>query len=328
MNIKSQVVGACLAVLGAAGALGAHAEEAYPSRPIKLVVPFGPGGVTDLTGRTFAKFMGEKLGATIVVENRPGAGATIGANHVAKAAPDGYTILLGTNVTHAISPLILPSVPYDPIRDFEPVGIFGTNGNVLVVNPAFPARNFKEFIAQIKARKGHVNYASGSVGSSAHMAAELLKQEVPGLQYTHVPYSGPSSAMSALIGNQVDFMFTNIGAAVSQIKAGTVIPIAVTTDKRVAELPDVPTVAESGVPGFEVVGWLAAFVPKGTPPDIVKRLNAALVASQDEPALRKTLDAASLVPVQADPQQTGAFVHAEYEKWSRVVREAHIKPVE
>lgn len=323
MRIRHRIFKACLLALGMASA-PLHAQEPYPDRPIKLIVPFAPGGVTDLTGRTFAKYMSDALKQPIVTENKPGAGALIGANYVARSASDGYTLLLGTNVTHAINPQLMTSTPYDPLKDFRPVAMFGLNGNVLVVNASFPANTFDEFIKYIKAKPGDINYASGSIGSSAHLAAELLKQEVKGLEYMHVPYSGPSEAMSALIGGHVDFMFANIGAAISQIKSGKIKAIAVTTAKREAQLPDVPTIAESGVPGFEVVGWMAAFLPKGAPDDVTARLNQAVNDAQSDPDLRKTLDAAALIPVVATPDQTAKFVQDEYAKWGRVIRDGNI----
>ncbi|SOY66255.1 Bug family tripartite tricarboxylate transporter substrate binding protein [Cupriavidus taiwanensis] len=316
---------ACLLALGIAGT-GAYAADAYPTRPIRLVVPFAPGGVTDLTARTFAKYMGDALGQPLVAENKPGAGATIGANLVARAAPDGYTVLLGTNVTHAINPRLIAATPYDPLKDFQAVAVFGLNGNVLLVNNNFPARTFAEFLANIKSRPGKTNYASGSVGSSAHLSAELLKQDVKGLEYTHVPYGGPSEAMAALIGGHVDFLFANIGAAVTQVKSGKVRALAVTTAKRAPQLPDVPTIAESGVPGFEVVGWMAAFVPKGTQAPVVARLNEVINQAQKNPDLRTTLDAAALIPVVATPDQASRFVQDEYAKWGGVIRAANIPP--
>lgn len=190
MRIRHCLFKACLLTLGMAS-VNLHAQETYPNRPIKFVIPFAPGGVTDLTGRTFAKYVSEALKQPLITENKPGAGALIGANYVARAPSDGYTMLLGTNVTHAINPQLMASTPYDPIKDFQPVAMFGLNGNVLVVNASFPANDFDAFIKYVKQKPGDINYASGSVGSSAHLAAELLKQEVKGLDYMHVPYNGP-----------------------------------------------------------------------------------------------------------------------------------------
>ncbi|GAA7768853.1 MAG: tripartite tricarboxylate transporter substrate binding protein [Burkholderiaceae bacterium] len=325
MRLTCKLLGACALMLAFAGTT-VHAQDSYPSKPIRFIVPFAPGGVTDLTARTFAKYMGDALKQPLVTENKAGAGATIGANFVAHAAPDGYTMLLGTNVTHAISPRLIAATPYDPLKDFQTVAIFGLNGNVLLVSNSFPAKTFAEFLAYVKARPGRVNYASGSVGSSAHLAAELLKQDVKGLDYTHVPYGGPSEAMSALMGGHVDFLFANIGAAVTQIQSGKVRALAVTTAKRAPQLPDVPTVAESGVPGFEVVGWMAAFVPKGTPAPTIARLNQVINQAQKNPDLRKTLDAAALIPIVESPEQSSRFVQEEYEKWGRVIQAANIPP--
>jgi tripartite-type tricarboxylate transporter receptor subunit TctC len=323
MRLTHKLLMTCALALGLAGN-AVQAQDTYPARPIRFIVPFAPGGVTDLTARTFGKYMGDALHQPLVTENKPGAGATIGANFVARAAPDGYTLLLGTNVTHAINPRLLAATPYDPLKDFQAVAVFGLNGNVLLVSNSFPAKTFAEFLAYLKARPGSVNYASGSVGSSAHLAAELLKQEVKGLDYTHVPYGGPSEAMSALMGGHVDFLFANIGAAVTQVKSGKVRALAVTTATRAAQLPDVPTIAESGVPGFEVVGWMAAFVPKGTPPSVVARLNQVINQAQKNPDLRTTLDAAALIPVVATPDQSSRFVRDEYDKWGRVIQNAGI----
>ncbi len=327
MHFKKVLINACMLVLGLT-TLSLQAQVNYPTKPLKLIVPFAPGGVTDLTGRTFGQYMSASLKEVVIVENKPGAGATIGANFVARAAPDGYTLLLGTNVTHAINPQLMSSTPYDPIKDFQPVAMFGLNGNVLLVSATFPANNFDEFLKYIQSKKGEVNYASGSIGSSAHLAAELLKQEVKGLDYMHVPYGGPSEAMAGLIGGHVDFMFANIGGAVTQINAGKVKAIAVTTATRVPQLPSVPTIAESGVPGFEVVGWLAAFAPKGTPANIIQRLNEVINQAQDHPGLRQTLDAAAVIPVIATPEQTAKFVQDEYVKWGRVIRDGNIPKIQ
>ncbi|NYT62483.1 tripartite tricarboxylate transporter substrate binding protein [Alcaligenaceae bacterium] len=322
MTLKNILLAVCTV---ATGIMGTNVKaDTFPSQPLRIVVPFGAGGVTDLTARTFGKAMSKTLNQPVIIENRPGAGATIGANHVAKSAPTGYTILLGTNVTHAITPQMMKQAPYDPLKDFQSVATFGLNGNVLLVKSDFPANTFEEFLAYIRAHPSDINYSSGSVGSSAHLAAELLKQEVKGLSYTHIPFGGPAEALSAVIGGHVDFMFSNIGAAVGQLKGGKVKALAVTTAQRVPQLPDVPSIAESGVAGFEVVGWLAAFVPAGTPADITQRLNSAINTAQNDPELRKTLDAAAVIPVIATSDETGQFVQNEYTKWGRVIEAAHI----
>lgn len=323
MKLNKTLLWACTFVMGVVGT-SLHAETNYPERPINLTVPFGAGGVTDLTARTFGKYMADVLGKPVVVENRSGAAASIGANYVAKSKPDGYTLLLGTNVTHAITPQMMVKPPYNPLTDFQPIAMFGLNGNVLLVRPEFPANTFEDFLEHIKKQKGDLNYASGSIGSSAHLAAELLKMKVEGLNYTHIPYSSPSEAMSALIGGHVEFLFSNIGAAVTQTRSGKVKALAVTTAQRMSEMPDVPTIAESGVPDFEVVGWLAAFAPKGTPEDIIQRLSKVINDIQKNPDLRKTMDTASIIPVVYTPGELQQFVDSEYKKWGEVIKTAEI----
>jgi len=315
--------------------LQALAATAFPlsspgraDSPIHLIVPFGPGGVTDLTGRTYAEYMGRILGQPFIVENRPGAGATIGANFVVKAKPDGKTLLLGTNVTHAINPFLMKSFPYDPLKDLLAVGMFGYNGNVLVVRNDYPADSFQAFIDRAKRLKDDITYSSASIGSSAHMSAELLRQSVPGgLAYRHIPFSGPAEAISALMGGHVDFCFLNIGAAISQIQSGTIKGLAVTTKNRASSLPQIPTVSESGIPGFEVVGWMAAFVPKNTKAEIINALNAAINQAQKDPGLMKIMTNAAIDPQPWTPAQTTEFVVAEYTKWKGVIEKAGIETV-
>ncbi|ARU03330.1 ABC transporter substrate-binding protein [Comamonas serinivorans] len=296
--------------------------------PVRLIVPFGAGGVTDLTGRTYGEYMGRAMGQSFIVENKPGAGATIGANFVVKAKPDGQTLLLGTNVTHAINPFLMKAFPYDPLKDLQAVGLFGHNGNVLVVRKDYPVDSFPAFVERAQRMKDEMTYASASIGSSAHMASELLRQSVPGgLAYRHIPFAGPSEAMSALMGGHVDFCFLNIGAAISQVQGNKVKGLAVTTRKRAASLPQIPTIAESGVPGFEVVGWMAAFVPSGTPAARVTALNAALNQVQQDAGLMKILANAAIDPEPWTPAQTTEFVKAEYAKWKRVIEKAGLEKV-
>jgi tripartite-type tricarboxylate transporter receptor subunit TctC len=295
---------------------------------MRLIVPFGAGGVTDLTGRTYGEYMSRTLGQTIVVENKPGAGATIGANFVVKAKPDGNTLLLGTNVTHSINPFLMKQFPYDPLKDLLAVGMFGHNGNVLVVRKDYPVDSFQAFIERARRMKSEMTYASASIGSSAHMASELLRQSVPGgLEYRHIPFAGPAEAMTALMGGHVDFMFINIGAAITQVQGDKVKALAVTTKRRAPSLPQVPTVAESGVPNFEVVGWMGAFVPKGTPAARIQALNAAINQAQKEPGLMKVLGNAAIDPEPWTPAQTADFVKAEYDKWKAVIEKAGIEKV-
>lgn len=316
-----KVVQTCFLALCMASPM-THASDAYPSKPITVVVPFGAGNVVDLGGRTFAKHMGVSLGQSLVVENKPGAGASIGATFVARAKPDGYTMLIGTNVTHSINPQIIKSIRYDPIKDFEAVALIGINGNVLLVNKDFPADNFADFIKYAKANPGKLNH-SASVGSSAHLAAELLKREVKGLDYNLIPKN--SGSLMELMGGHVDFIFTNIGTAMGQLQSGKVKVLAVTTKERVPELPNVPTIAEQGVPGFEVVGWMGVFMPKGTPDAIVKRINAEVNKAQKNPELRKTMEGGSFILMEKTPEQTANYVRDEYNRWGKIIREANIQ---
>lgn len=299
-----------------------HANDAYPSKPITFIVPFGAGNVVDLAARTFAKYVGDSLGQSLVVENKPGAGASIGTTFVARAKPDGYTMLIGTNVTHSINPQIMKSIRYDPIKDFVAVALIGLNGNVLLVNKDFPADNFADFLKYVKANPGKLNH-SASVGSSAHLAAELLKQEVKGLDYNLIPKN--SGALMELMGGHVDFIFTNIGTAMGQLQSGKVKVLAVTTKERIPQLPNVPTIAESGVPSFEVVGWMAIFMPKGTPAPVVQRINEQVNKAQKNPELRKTMEGASVTLLEKTPEQTARYVKDEYDRWGKVIRAANIQ---
>lgn len=299
-----------------------HANDTYPSKPITFVVPFAAGNVVDLGARTLAKHLGESLGQSLVVENKPGAGASIGTTFVARAKPDGYTMLIGTNVTHSINPQIMKSIRYDPIKDFEAVALIGLNGNVLLVNKDFPADNFADFLKYVKANPGKLNH-SASIGSSAHLAAELLKQEVKGLDYKLIPKN--SGSLMELMGGHVDFIFTNIGTAMGQLQSGKVKVLAVTTKERIPQLPNVPTIAESGVPGFEVVGWMGIFMPKGTPAPVVQRMNAEVNKAQKNPELRKTMEDASVILLEKTPEQTARYVKDEYDRWGKVIRAANIQ---
>jgi tripartite-type tricarboxylate transporter receptor subunit TctC len=301
----------------------ALAQGAYPSRPIRFVVPFTAGGVVDLMARAIGPGMSAALGQPVVVENRPGGGATIGADAVAKAAPDGHTILLGTIVTHATaSHLSTPA--YDPLRDFAPVGFHGFNANWLLVTPGLPVRSFQDFVAYARQNPGKLNYGTPSVGSSSHLSAELLRQSL-GLQFQHIPYKGSAPALQDLMGGQLHFMFDNIGSSTPLVKAGKLRALATTAGQRVGNAPDVPTVAESGVPGFEVIGWAAVYAPAGTPPEAVQALNRALNGALALPDVRGRLLDAGIEPRPGTPADLQAFTRAEHEKWGRVIKAGNIK---
>ncbi|MFO1200719.1 MAG: tripartite tricarboxylate transporter substrate binding protein [Burkholderiaceae bacterium] len=319
-----------IATLGAA-ALGAAfaaprvlAQGAFPNRPVRFVVPFAPGGVVDLMARSIAPKMSELLGQPVLVENRPGGGATIGADAVAKSAPDGHTILLGTIVTHATAPFMHAALPYDALRGFAPVGFHGFNANWLLVNPSLPVKTFAEFVDYARRNPGKLNYGTPSIGSSSHLSAELLRQQL-GLDYLHVPYKGSTPALQDLMGGQLHFMFDNIGSSTPLVKAGRLRALAVTAGRRVSMAPDVPTVAESGLPGFEVIGWAAVFAPAGTPADAVAKLNRAMNAALVLPDVRERLLANGIETMPGMPEELERFVRAEVDKWGKVIRTAGIR---
>jgi tripartite-type tricarboxylate transporter receptor subunit TctC len=261
----------------AAGALGlvplAHAQSGYPGKPVRLVVPFPAGGTTDILARAVAQKLSEAWGQSVVVDNRPGAGGNIGSELVARAAPDGYTLLMGTVGTHAINASLYSKMPYDHVKDFAPVILVAGVPNVLVVNPSVPVNSVPELIAYLKANPGKVNFASSGSGTSIHLSGELFKV-MTGVQMTHVPYKGSAPALTDLVGGQVQLMFDNLPSSLAFIKAGKLRALAVTSAARAAALPDVPTIAESGVPGFEASSWVGVLAPTGTPPDVIARINA------------------------------------------------------
>ena len=256
----------------AAFATLAHAQTPYPTKPIRIVVPFPAGGTTDILARAVAQRLTETLGQPVVVDNRPGAGGNIGAELVAKAAPDGYTLLMGTVGTHAINASLYAKMPYDHVRDFAPVILVAGVPNVLVINPALPVNSVQELIAYGKANPGKLNFASSGNGTSIHLSAELFKT-MTGVQMAHVPYKGSAPALVDLMGGQVQLMFDNLPSALPQIKAGKLKALAVTSAQRSSALPDVPTVIESGLPGFEASSWFGLLAPAGTPKDIIAKLN-------------------------------------------------------
>lgn len=295
----------------------------YPNRPIRFIVPFAPGGVTDFMTRLMSKEFGDALGQPVVVENRGGSGGMIGSDLVAKAQPDGYTILLGTSATHAMNPHV-SDVNFDPIKDFAPVGLYGSNSAVLVVNPSLPVNTFQELIAYVKANPGKLSYASQGVGTSGHLAGELLKQQA-GLDLVHVPYKGSGPALADVLGGQVPMMFDNITPSLPHIRAGKLRPLAVTSRDRSPLLPDVPTLAESGLPDFEVVGWIAIFAPAGTPEPIIRTLNKAMHTAIDRPEILQKLHDAGIKPALSTPEQLGDYLVSEHAKWGKVIREAGIR---
>ncbi|MEJ8852774.1 tripartite tricarboxylate transporter substrate binding protein [Variovorax rhizosphaerae] len=316
-----------LAALLALGlnATGVAAEGAYPSRPITLVVPFPPGGAGDAQARVIGQKLGEKLGQSVVIDNRPGAGTAIGAAYVANAKPDGYTLLMSSNSTYTLNPAIRKSLPYDPVKSFQPIGIVGRVALVMLANTSVPVSNPKELIAAVKAAPDKYSYASFGAGTSSHFAAEMALQAM-GIKLTHVPYKGSGPAMTDLIGGQVPFAFDTVTAAAPQIKSGKVKAIAVTTSKRSALLPNVPTFAESGYPGVLLDSWGMFVGPRGFPAEVQAKLEKALKDAVDDASVRSKLAEQGVEPGFIGSAQAAAHLEAELPLMRAVAVRANIQP--
>jgi tripartite-type tricarboxylate transporter receptor subunit TctC len=296
------------------------AAQPYPSKPIRFVVPFPPGGPLDIMGRGIAQKLQEAWGQPVVVDNRPGAGGGIGADLVAKSPGDGYTLLMGAVSTHAINPSLYAKIPYDPQKDFVAVALVAQVPNILVVNPSLPVHSVKELIDYARAKPGSFSFGSGSTGSTGHLAGELFKAEAR-VDMVHIPYKGGAPAMQDLLAGQTQLMFDNLANALPQVKAGKLRALAVTTLKRAPAVPDLPTVAESGLPGFDLTTWFGVFVPAGTPRETVAKLNAEIVKSLESKALAERLAAMGAAPPENNtPETFAAFVRAEAAKYAQVVK--------
>jgi tripartite-type tricarboxylate transporter receptor subunit TctC len=309
-----------------AGVLGLSRRaraQSFPDRAITLVVPFAAGGSTDVVARIVAQSMSASLGQQIVVENVGGAGGSLGADRVAKAESDGYTILMGTVATHALNPLMLKSISYDPEADFAPVSLLALVPNVLVVNPQLPAKTVAELIALLKAEPDKWAYASSGNGTPLHLSGELFKS-MAGVSMSHVPYKGSGPALNDLLGNQVSIMFDNLPSSSGHMKAGTLRALGVTTAARAPSFPDVPTIAET-VPGYETYTWNALFAPSGTPEPVAAALNAAANKALTDPAVAERMKEFSATVVGSTPAELGAHVKAELVKWEPVVRSAGVR---
>lgn len=319
---RSFVAGGLVAT--AAWPFPALAQSAYPTRPITLVVPFAAGGSTDVVGRLVAQKMGEVLGQQVVVENTVGAGGNVGAARVAKADPDGYTILMGTVATHALNPLILKRKPYDPITDFTPISLLAVVPNVLVVNPKLPANTVQELIALLKADPTKYNYASSGLGTPLHLSGELFKS-LAGVKMTHIPYRGSGPALNDVVAGQVPIQFDNLPSASEFIRSGSLRGLAVTTKERAPSFPDMPTIAESGLPNYETYTWNALFAPPNTPPEIVKILNDAAGKALADPTVIERMKQFSAKVTLSTPAGLADHVKSEIAKWTPVVKEAGIQ---
>ena len=303
--------------------VGAMAQ-AYPSKPIRMVVPFTPGGTTDILGRSIGQKIAEAFGQQVIIDNRPGAGGSIGAESVAKSAADGYTLMMGHIGTLAVNPSLYPKLGYDPIKGFAPVAWVARVPNVLVVSNAVPAKSVKELVALARAKPGSLNYGSGGNGSAAHIATEYFKLQT-GTFLVHIPYRGTAPAVTDLIAGQISLMLTGGPAVLPQVKAGQLRALAVTSPKRMEAQPDLPTIAESGYPGFEADQWYGVVAPAGTPADVVARLNGAINRALTAPELKQRLSGEGAEAVATTPQAFGALIAKEIERWRPVLKAGNVK---
>ncbi|KRC25522.1 tripartite tricarboxylate transporter substrate binding protein [Acidovorax sp. Root219] len=309
------------AAVGAAIPAGALAQAAYPSKPVTIVVPFAAGGTTDILARIIGQALTSELGQPVVVDNRAGAGGNIGGALAAKAPADGYTLFMGTVGTHAINASLYKKMPFDPVKDFAPLTRVANVPNLLVANPAQPYKSVKELIAYAKANPGKVNFGSSGNGSSIHLSGELFKS-LAKVDMVHVPYKGSAPAVTDLLGNQIGIMFDNMPSAIQHVRSGKLVPIAVTTAKRSPELPNVPTIAEAGVPGYEATSWFGMFAPAGTPAPVLAKLNTALVKVLNQAEVKKKINEQGAETTSEMPEQFAAFIKAESVKWGKVVQES------
>ena len=314
--------GILLAGLATAG----HAQPKYPDKPVKVVVGFSAGGGTDVAARVIAQKLAEALGQSFVVENRAGASGLIASEQVAKAAPDGYTIMVGSQTTLAVAPALYRSIQIDATKAFTGLAMIGVSPLVAVVNASSPIKSLKELIASAKSQPNGMSFASGGVGTTPHMAGELFGFNA-GIKMVHVAYKGEAPAINDLLGGQIPFMFSNLSVVKGNVEAGKLRALAVTSSKRVPSLPDVPTIAESGFPGYEAATWFALIAPAGTPPDVVQRINAEarkIVATKD---YQQRFDTLGMIPDRdRTPDQINAYIRSEIDKWAKVIKDAGIKP--
>lgn len=294
--------------------------QTFPARSIRMIVPFSPGGAVDANARLTAQKLGDILGQQVVLENRPGSGGLIGAEAAARSAPDGYTLFFGGSASHGINPNLYKKIPYDPIKDFEPVGFVGFTSYILVVNPKVPAKDLKELIALMKQKPGQLNYASAGNGSTMHLTGELFKS-MAGVNMVHVPYPGAAPAITDVMTNRVQMVF-GPEQVLPQVRAGKLRAMGTTGPKRSVLAPDLPTIAEAGLPGYESLGWYGILAPAGTPKPIVATLNAALQKVLADPDFQKRAIAAGTEPKGGTPEEFAAYIKAELGKWGKVVRDS------
>jgi tripartite-type tricarboxylate transporter receptor subunit TctC len=318
---RTLLAGALLAALPVAAF--AQAKTTYPTKPIRLIVAFAPGGSTDIIARLVGQKLSERLGQQVIIDNRGGAGGTIGTDMAAKSPADGYTLTMGTTSTHVIAPAIFPNVKYDPVKDFDSITLVASTPYLLVVHPGVKAKTLKEFVALAKSQPGKLNYASAGSGTTTQIAMEMLKLAA-GIDLVHVPYNGNGPAGTATMGGQVQALFGSMPAVLPHANSGKLHPIAVGTAGRSSALPNVPTVAESGYPGFEVSLWLGFFAPKGTPAPVLKRLYSELVAIAKSPEMKEPFERNGAAPMTTTPAELSKLMIGELDKYKKVIKAANI----
>ena len=322
---KSRSAAAVIAAIAMGAAAPALAQGNYPTKPVRLIVAFPPGGSTDIIARLVGQRLSERLGQQVIIDNRGGAGGTIGTEIAARSSPDGYTLTMGTTSTHVIAPAAYAKLKYDPVKDFDPITLVASTPYLLVVHPGVKAATLKEFVALAKSQPGKLNYASAGTGSTTQLAMEMLKIAA-GIDVVHVPYNGNGPAGAATLGGQVQALFGSMPAVLPHAKSGKLRPLAVGTAKRSPALPDVPTVAESGYPGFEASLWLGFFAPRGTPAPILSRLHSELVKIALSPDMKEQFERNGAEPVtNASSSELSRLVRTEIEKYSKVIKAANIK---
>jgi len=320
---RRTILTAAVTALAAASGM-ANAQDTWPSKPITYVVPFGPGGTTDVLGRLVTSKAGPALGTTFVIENKPGTGGSMGTEFTSRAAPDGYTIQGGTISSHAINVSLYTKLPYDPIKNFQPITMIGSMPNVLVVRADSPFKSVQDVVAAAKSKPGSINYASSGNGTSQHLSGVFFEQKSGG-KLVHVPYKSSAESLNALLSGQgADMIFENLAPALPHIKAGKLRALGVTSEKRSPAVPDIPAIAET-LPGFGIESWQAIFAPAGVPAPVVEKLSAAMIKAVNDPEIRSMLVAQGITPGGMTPAELGAFQKAEVEKWARVIKEGNIK---
>jgi tripartite-type tricarboxylate transporter receptor subunit TctC len=321
---RSRLPGAVYCAFLLCALAGGVAAQPYPAKPVRMIVAFPAGGGSDIVARALAQQLNELLGQPMLVDNRGGAGGIIGTELGARAAPDGYTLTLGSSGGFAITPHLHPKLPYDPVRDFAPVGLFTRLTFVLDVHPSVPARSVKELVALARSKAGRLNFGSSGQGATAHLATEHF-MSLTRVKMTHVPYKGAAPAMTALVAGEVDVLFDSMPTTLPHARSGRIRPLAVTTLQRSTLMPALPTLDEAGVKGYELASWFGIFAPAGTPRAVVERLNAAINTATQRPELRERLSSQGAEPLSGTPEDLAAYLRRELDKYGKIIREAGVK---